>query len=32
MKKKIVFIAGGFAGIQFVKNIDDKLFDILFVI
>ena len=31
MKKKIVVIGGGFAGIQFVKNIDEKLFDILLI-
>lgn len=31
MKKKIVVIGGGFAGIQLVKNIDEKLFDILLI-
>jgi NADH dehydrogenase len=31
MRKKIVVIGGGFAGIQFAKNIDEKLFDILLI-
>ncbi len=31
MKKKIIVIGGGFAGIQFVKNIDENLFDILLI-
>lgn len=29
MKKKIIVIGGGFAGLQFIKNIDKKLFDVL---
>ena len=28
-KQKIIVIGGGFAGVQFVKNIDENLFDIL---
>ncbi|MFY8187747.1 MAG: NAD(P)/FAD-dependent oxidoreductase [Flavobacterium sp.] len=31
MKKKIVVVGGGFAGLQFVKNIDKKVFDILLI-
>ncbi len=31
MKKKIIVIGGGFAGIQCVKNIDEELFDILLI-
>lgn len=31
MKKKIIVIGGGFAGIQFVKKIDEKLFDVLLI-
>jgi NADH dehydrogenase len=30
-KKKIIVIGGGFAGIQFIKNIDEQLFDILLI-
>jgi NADH dehydrogenase FAD-containing subunit len=29
MKKKIIIIGGGFAGIQFIKKIDETLFDVL---
>lgn len=28
-KQKIILIGGGFAGVQFVKNIDEPLFDVL---
>lgn len=31
MKKKIIVIGGGFAGVQFVKKIDAKLFDVLLI-
>ncbi|MBP7477239.1 MAG: NAD(P)/FAD-dependent oxidoreductase [Chitinophagales bacterium] len=31
MKKKIVVIGGGFAGIQLVKNIDEERFDVLLI-
>ncbi len=31
MKKKIIVIGGGFAGIQFLRNIDENLFDILLI-
>jgi NADH:ubiquinone reductase (H+-translocating) len=31
MKKKIVVIGGGFAGVQFVQNIDQSIFDVLLV-
>jgi NADH dehydrogenase len=31
MKKKIIVIGGGFAGIQFIKKIDETLFDILLI-
>lgn len=31
MKKKIIVIGGGFAGIQFIKKIDDTLFDVLLI-
>ena len=27
MKKKIIVIGGGFAGVQFVKKIDEMIFD-----
>lgn len=30
-KQKIIVIGGGFAGVQFVKNIDENLFDILLI-
>lgn len=30
-KQKIVVIGGGFAGVQFVKNIDENLFDVLLI-
>lgn len=29
MKKKIIIIGGGFAGLQLVKNLDERFFDIL---
>ena len=31
MKKKIVVVGGGFAGLQLVKNVDKKIFDILLI-
>jgi len=31
MKKKIIVVGGGFAGLQIVKNLDEKLFDILLI-
>lgn len=31
MKQKIIVIGAGFAGIQFVRKIDEKLFDILLI-
>jgi len=31
MKKKIIVIGGGFAGIQFIKNLKEDLFDILLI-
>ncbi|MBK6544338.1 MAG: NAD(P)/FAD-dependent oxidoreductase [Saprospiraceae bacterium] len=31
MKKMIIVIGGGFAGIQFIKKIDDTLFDVLLI-
>ncbi len=31
MKKKIIVIGGGFAGVQFVKKIDEMLFDVLLI-
>jgi NADH dehydrogenase len=30
-KQKIIVIGGGFAGVQFVKNIDENLFDVLLI-
>ena len=30
-KKTIVVVGGGFAGLNFVKKIDKKLFDIIFI-
>ncbi len=30
-KQKIIVIGGGFAGVQFVKNIDETLFDVLLI-
>jgi len=30
-KQKIIVIGGGFAGIQLIKNLDEKLFDILLI-
>jgi NADH dehydrogenase len=30
-RKKIIVVGGGFAGIQFVRNIDDRLFDVLLI-
>jgi len=30
-KKKIIVVGGGFAGIQLVRKLDDKLFDILLI-
>lgn len=31
MKKRIIVVGGGFAGIQLVKNIDKKYFDVLLI-
>lgn len=31
IKKRIIIVGGGFAGISIVRNLDDKLFDILLV-
>ena len=31
MKKKIIVIGGGFAGIEFIKKIDETLFDVLLI-
>jgi NADH dehydrogenase len=31
MKKKVIIIGGGFAGIKFAQNLDTKLFDILLI-
>ena len=30
-KQKIIVIGGGFAGVQFIKNIDENLFDVLLI-
>ncbi|MES2590160.1 MAG: NAD(P)/FAD-dependent oxidoreductase [Bacteroidota bacterium] len=30
-RKKIIVIGGGFAGLQFIRNIDSKLFDVLLI-
>lgn len=30
-KKKVIVVGGGFAGIQFIKALDEKLFDILLI-
>jgi NADH:ubiquinone reductase (H+-translocating) len=31
VRKKIIVIGGGFAGIQFIENIDEALFDVLLI-
>jgi len=31
MKKKIIVIGGGFAGLQFIKNLKEDLFDVLLI-
>lgn len=31
MKKKVVVIGGGFAGVQLVRNLDKRLFDVLLI-
>jgi len=31
IKKKIIVVGGGFAGIQFIKKLDEKLFDVLLI-
>jgi NADH dehydrogenase len=31
MKKKVLVIGGGFAGIQFIKHLDETLFDVLLI-
>lgn len=30
-KKKIIIVGGGFAGIQFIKKLDEKLFEVLLI-
>jgi len=30
-KKKVIVVGGGFAGIQFIKTLDEKLFDVLLI-
>lgn len=30
-KRKIIVVGGGFAGVQLIKNLDEKLFDILLI-
>lgn len=30
-KQKIILIGGGFAGVQLIKHLDEKLFDILLI-
>ncbi len=30
-KKKVIVVGGGFAGIQFIKALDEKLFDVLLI-
>ena len=31
-KRKVIVVGGGFAGIQLVKKLDDKLFNILLLV
>jgi len=31
IKKKIVVVGVGFAGIQFIKTLDEKLFDVILI-
>ena len=31
MKKKVVIVGGGFAGINLARKLDDELFDILII-
>ena len=31
MKKNVIVIGGGFAGIQFIKNLDENLFNVLLI-
>jgi len=31
IKKKIIVVGGGFAGIQFIKTLDEKLFDVVLI-
>jgi len=31
IKKKIIVVGGGFAGIQFIKKLDEKLFDVVLI-
>ena len=31
MKKKIIVIGGGFAGLQFIKNLQEGLFDVILI-
>ena len=30
-RKKVIVVGGGFAGLQFIKNLDSNLFDILLI-
>ena len=31
MRKKVIVIGGGFAGLQFCRNIDKSIFDVLLI-
>ena len=31
MKKKVIVVGGGFAGIQFIRQLDANLFDVLLI-
>ncbi|MEO5991382.1 MAG: FAD-dependent oxidoreductase, partial [Ferruginibacter sp.] len=31
IKKKVIVVGGGFAGIQFIKTLDENLFDVLLI-
>lgn len=31
MKKKVIVVGGGFAGVQFIRNLDKKLFEVLLI-
>ena len=30
-KKKVIIVGGGFAGIQLVRSLDEKIFDVLLI-